>query len=80
MIAFTRQNFNFLDHDILFKYMEKVQGSVETRKNFVQLIVKEAMRFKRKTLVYLLNEFGGKIKPSYSMRKPTYGSPTSPSR
>lgn len=45
------------DFSGLFKQLSTVQGSLDARRSFVQDIAKEAMRFKRSSLVSLLKQF-----------------------
>lgn len=42
---------------MLFEHMNKVQGSYEIRRAFVQQIIHEAGRFKKKVLIGLLEQF-----------------------
>ena len=49
------------DYDVLFQLLEGVKGSVEVRRAFVQDIVAEATKFKRKPLIQQLEEWGAKL-------------------
>jgi hypothetical protein len=44
-------------YDTLFEHMNKVQGSYEIKCAFVQEIIHEAGRFKKKVLIDLLEKF-----------------------
>lgn len=45
------------DFSVLFKYLTTVQGNADTRCAFIQDIIHEATRFKRKFLITLLKQF-----------------------
>ena len=49
------------DYDMLFQLLELVKGSVEVRRAFVQDIVSEATKFKRKPLIQRLEEWGARL-------------------
>ena len=49
------------DYDALFQLLELVKGSVEVRRAFVQDIVSEATKFKRKPLIQRLEEWGARL-------------------
>ena len=48
----------------LFQYLEGVKGSVEVRRGFVQDVIKEATKFKRKPLIQQLEEWVERL-PSF---------------
>ena len=45
----------------LFQYLEGVKGSVEVRRGFVQEVIREATKFKRKPLVQQLEEWADRL-------------------
>lgn len=49
------------NYDALFQLLELVKGSVEVRRAFVQDIVSEATKFKRKPLIQRLEEWGARL-------------------
>ena len=48
----------------LFQYLEGVKGSVEVRRGFVQDVIREATKFKRKPLIQQLEEWAERL-PSF---------------
>ena len=56
--------FSLVDHDSILSHLEKVQGSVETKHEFTQMIIDEATRFKNRELVERLTELSVKYEQS----------------
>ena len=55
---------SLLDYDALFQHLEGVKGSVEVRRIFVQDVIREATKFKKKPLILQLEEWTEKL-PSF---------------
>lgn len=53
-----------IDHDSIFDHLEKVQGSVEKKHEFTQMIIDEATRFKKRELVERLTALSVKYEQS----------------
>lgn len=47
----------FPDYDTLFEYLNTLQGNLETKKLLIADIMKEAARFKKRTLIGLIEQF-----------------------
>ena len=49
------------DFDVIFHHLEGVRGSIEVRKAFVQEVVREAGKFKRRPLIQQLEVWSAKL-------------------
>lgn len=49
------------NYDVIFQNLENIQGSFETKKTFVQDVIKEAERFRKKPLIQFLEEWLTKL-------------------
>ena len=49
--------FSFLDYDVLFSHLNTIQGCLDTRCLFVRDIYREALRFKKRILARMLEQF-----------------------
>lgn len=49
------------DFDVIFHHLEGVRGSIEVRRAFVQEVIREAGKFKRKQLIQQLEVWSSKL-------------------
>lgn len=46
-----------IDYDPIFQHLDTIQGTADTKRAFVQDVIKEAERFRKKQLVALLHDW-----------------------